>query len=231
MIPRVLYQPSIELFGIVVQEPVTSITDLLVSLTCFIAYRRIARQGRTNEIYRFFKYFFLMMALSTCLGGLIGHAFFYAFDFQWKLPGWIVSMISIMFVERAVIFHARQVMRPSLGKILSLVNIIELVVFIVLAMSTLNFSFVEIHAAYGFLLVVLPLEIFVYVRTKDRGSLMMFGVVFLAALSAFIHIAKISISQWFNHLDISHVVMIMAIIALFGAMKRMNIFEGSVSGR
>lgn len=225
MIQLVVYQPSIEIFGVIVQEPVTAVTDLILSLACFIAHRKIVRMGKTNEVYRFFKNFFLTMCLSTLLGGLVGHAFLYAFSFEWKVPGWIVSMISIMSIERAVIFHARPILKPIVGRVLSVINIIELVVFIILAITTLNFSFVEIHAAYGFLAVVLPLELIVYIKTKDKGSLLMFLAIFLSVLSAFIHIQKVALHTWFNHLDLSHVVLIITVFVLYKAMKAMNIIE------
>ena len=229
MISIAIFQPSIEIFGITIQEPVTCLTDLLVSVVCFINYRKI--KDKTNDVYHLFKYFFLAMSLSTLWGGLVGHAFMYAFDLNWKLPGWIISMISIMFMERAVIFHARPILKPLMGRILSVINIVELIIFISLAIYTLNFSFVEIHAAYGFLLVVLPLELFVYIKTKDQGSLVMFQVVLLAILSAVIHIKKISIHEWFNHLDLSHIVIMISTILLFKAMKRMNIFENRFDNR
>lgn len=228
MINPVLYQPSVRILGITIQEPVTSATDLLVSLTCFILYRKIANMGRVSKVYGLFKYFFLMMSVSTLLGGLIGHAFLYLFDFGWKIPGWIISMLSIMFIERAAIFHARPVLKPMLGRVLSVVNIVELIIFIILAVATLDFTFVEIHAAYGFLLVVFPLELFIYIKTKDKGSLLMFFVILSAVLSAIIHIKKISPHTWFNHLDLSHVVIMISIILLFKAMQQMYIFEGPI---
>jgi len=225
MIGSIINQPSIEISGITIQEPITSLTDLLVSLTCFILYLKVHRMNKTNHVYRLFKYFFITMSISTLSGGLIGHAFFYAFDFKWKLLGWIVGMISVMFIERATIFHARPLMGNSIGKIFRVINIFELAIFIAITISTLNFYFVEIHMAYGFIIVVFSFELFVYLKTKDKGSRIFMLFVLLAAITAAVHISKFSIGKWFNYLDISHVLMIISAIVLYKGIEKMQIFE------
>lgn len=197
---------SIEIGGIKVLEPVATLTDLLVAGVCFYAFTKLHRGKSKEKSVVYFKYFFLCMAVSTTLGGLIGHAFLYAFGFAWKLPGWVVGMSSVAFMERAAIKQARGTMRHGINDFLAWMNIIELAVFIFIAFYTLNFFVVEVHATYG-LLVVFFLESFVYQKRKDRESrFILFGVA-VSALAAFVHIAKFSIHTWFNYIDLSHVFM------------------------
>lgn len=199
-------QTSIEVFGIKVLEPVATLTDLLVAGVCAYAFVKLHRGGSKEKSVIYFKYFFLCMAVSTTLGGIIGHGFLYAFGFAWKLPGWVIGMSSVAFMERAAIKQARPVMHKGVNTFLAYMNIIELAGFIFIAFYTLDFFFVEIHAAYG-LLVVFFLESFVYRKNKDRESrFILFGVV-VSALAAIIHIAKISPHTWFNYIDLSHVFM------------------------
>jgi hypothetical protein len=150
------------------------------------------------------------MAIATLLGGIIGHAFFYLFSFYWKLPGWIASMIAIMFVERAVIEHTRIWLNDSVVRVLGIINIIEFLTFLALTITTLNFFFVEFHSGYGLMFVVLSLEGFLFFKTKNiAGKYMLAGVGF-AALAAIFFMTKISLHQWFNYLCISHVLMAVA---------------------
>jgi hypothetical protein len=205
---RALYpaQPSIELLGLEIREPVTSLTDLIVAGVCFYAAYRLRKTKSSERAVVYFRYFFLTMGISTTLGGLIGHAFLYAFGFTWKIPGWITGMCSVAFMERAAIMQARSAMKPAFSRFFALMNIIELAAFIIVAVATLNFFFVEIHAAYG-LLVVFLFEYFIRRKTKDAASrLVIFGVL-LSAMAAVVHLSKLSVHTWFNYFDLSHLFM------------------------
>ncbi len=197
-------------FGIRIDEPIVTITDLLVSVLCLIYAYKIHRSGKTEKTFLFFKIYFFIMGIATLLGGIIGHAFLYAFTFYWKLPGWITSMISIMFVERAAIEHTRIWLKDSVVKILGIINIIEFLTFLTLTIVTLDFFFVEFHSGYGLMFVVLSLEGFLYVKTKNPGSKYMLVGVGFAALAAIFFMNKISPHQWFNYMCISHVFMAIA---------------------
>ena len=117
-------QPSIELFGILIDEPVTTFTDLIVSAVCFYAFYKLLKIPVRNKTHTYLKYYFLGMALATAIGGLIGHGFIYIFSFAWKLPGWLVSMVSIALLERAVIEYARKLIKPAIGRFFAWLNII-----------------------------------------------------------------------------------------------------------
>ena len=130
---------TINIWGIRIDEPIVTITDLLVTVVCFIAAYKIHKSGKKEKTFIYFKIYFFTMALATLFGGIIGHAFLYAFSFYWKLPGWILSMISIMFVERAVIEHTRILLNSSIVRILGIVNIIEFLTFVTLTIISLNF--------------------------------------------------------------------------------------------
>ncbi|HEY9115904.1 MAG TPA: hypothetical protein VIN10_14490, partial [Bacteroidales bacterium] len=163
-------QPSIELFGIQINEPVTTATDLAITAVCWFAFYKLNKIPKQNNIHTYLKYYFLSMGLATAIGGLIGHGFFYLFSFEWKLPGWLTSMISIALVERAAILYARKLVPKKVGDVFAWLNIIELITFVTLTFTTLNFFFVEAHAAYGLLIVVFSFSLVVYLKTKSKGS-------------------------------------------------------------
>ncbi len=209
-------QPSIFIVGIRVDEPVTVITDLLVSVMCFYAFVKLNHHKTNNKVHSYLKYYFLTMALATGIGGLLGHGFLYAFEKSiditlevspWKLPAWLISMFSIMLVERASIEYARPIINPKIGKFFSWLNILEFITFMTITFSTLNFFFVQVHAAYGLLIVVTSFNLYVFWKQRTKGSRIFLIAVAFAALSALVFMNKWGISIWFTHFDISHLLM------------------------
>jgi len=198
-------QPSIEILGIRINEPVTTATDLVITAVCWFAFYKLNKIPKQNNIHTYLKYYFLSMGLATAIGGLIGHGFFYLFSFEWKLPGWLTSMISIALVERAAILYARRLVPKKVGDVFAWLNIIELITFVTLTFTTLNFFFVEAHAAYGLLIVVFSFSLVVYLKTKSKGSRFFLIAVAFSAVGALIFMNKLGISIWFNHFDISHI--------------------------
>lgn len=199
----------VDILGLRILEPVTTATDLIVSAVCFYAFFRLLQKNRSELYFKYFNWFFLTMGLATAIGGLIGHGFLYAFSFEWKLPGWLTSMLSISLLERASIEYAKPLLKPKLRVFLDWANIIELLLFMTLTFSTLNFFFVEVHSAFGLLVVNTPLHVYVYWKTKSEGSKYMLVAISFAMFSAIVFMNEISVHKWFNYFDISHLIMAM----------------------
>jgi len=213
-------ETSIEFFGIVMQSPVTVFTDLIVSSVCFYAFYRLNRIREAKKVIVFFKYYFLIMGFATMLGGILGHGFIHSIPFAWKLPGWVTSMLAIMLIERAAIEHTRQILKPKLIKALYLINIIELMIFMSLTFYFLDFFYVEFHSGYGLMFVVLSLQTFLYLKTKNEASKTILVAVAFAAIAALFFMTKIEMFKWFRYIDVSHVFMsISAYYFLQGALK------------
>lgn len=160
------------------------------------------------------------MGIATLFGGLFGHAFLYALSMSWKLPGWIVSMFSIMLIERAAIKHTRILLKPALVNAFAWINIIELVVFMSLAIGYLDFFFVEFHSGYGLMFVVLSLEGYLFIKTKNSASKFILIGIGIAAIAALTFMNTWSPHQWFNHISLSHCLMAFAAIFFYlGALK------------
>ena len=222
---------TVYLWGIRIDEPVVTVTDLLVSFLCFLYAYKIHQSGKTEKTFLYFKIYFFTMGIATMLGGLIGHAFLYLFDnfrgelFYWKLPGWIMSMISIMFVERAAIEHTRIYLNKSIVNSFKVVNIIEFLIFLTLTVTTLNFFFVEFHSGYGLMFVVLSLESFLFYKTRNiAGKYILTGIGF-AAVAALIFMNEISFHQWLNHISASHVLMAIAATFFYHGAIRIDMSE------
>ena len=212
---------SIDIAGLKIEEPVTAATDFLVSAVCLYAFFKL-RNVQANSTVKLFTYYFLTMALATLYGGLIGHAFLYLLAFSWKVPGWLISMISVALIERAAIRHAQPLLKPSIGKFFATLNIVELLTLTTVVLLTLNFFFVEAHAAYGLLVVVFSFELYVHKKTKGEGSRLLLIAVSISAVAATVHLTQLTINPWFNHLDFSHVLMAVAAYVFYLGVRKIK---------
>lgn len=201
------------LFDIRIDEPIVALTDLVVSALCFLFAHRLHVLPRTNSPQRLFKFYFLTMGLATLFGGVLGHAFLYAVPFAMKLPGWIISMFSIMLIERAAIRHTKILFSKKVIQVLVAVNIVEFLTFLALTIYFLDFFFVEFHSGYGLMFVVLSLEGWLYYKTRNEASKHILIGIGIAAIAALVFMNEWSPHQWFNHISLSHV--LMAIAAFF----------------
>jgi hypothetical protein len=221
--------PQIEVFGITLLEPFTVLTDLIITAVAWYAFFKI-RGGRfENPVHRLKRWFFFTMGLATAVGGILGHGLMYLYDMESKVPGWFISMISVALFERAAIFHARQYMGEKIGKIFSWINLIELCTFMFLAAYFLKFIFVEIHAIYGLFIVVFSFEMYVYQKTRDKGSYYIFIGTAWATGAALSHAMRISLHEWFNHNDVSHLGMAMAVYFYYKASLNFTVYSTKTS--
>ena len=200
-------QPSIELFGVTIMEPVVTLTDLMITAVCVFAYVQLRKQNFPGKVHQYMRWYFSVMAIATFLGGVLGHALQNEVGLAWKLPGWLISMLAVSSIERASIMFARPLLSNRFSNFLEVANIIELITFAVITFSTLNFFFIQVHSAYGLGLIVLPIHFFIFKRTQNRGSLIIVRSVLFSTLAAFFYTSKIGLGIWFNHLDIAHTVM------------------------
>jgi hypothetical protein len=211
---------TLQFFGITLFSPVTVFTDLIVSTVCFCAFFRLNGIKKAEKVIFLFKYYFLIMGFSTALGGILGHGFIHVIPFEWKLPGWVSSMVAIMFIERAVIEHTRLVLKPQIIKVLNILNIIEFITFVSLTFYFLDFFFVEFHSGYGLMFVVLSLQTMLYIKTKNEASRTLLLAVGLAAIAALFFMTKPEIYKWFRYIDVSHIFMsVSAYYFMKGALK------------
>lgn len=236
---------TIDIFGLRIDEPVTVLTDLIVSAVCFYGFFKLVQFPVKNKVHLFLKYYFLSMGIATFIGGVVGHGFLYALNASWelshdwiafitqiipenkmnaaanpwKLPGWLTSMFSVMLVERASIEYARKIIKPAIGTFFAWFNIIELLFFITITFSTLNFFFVEVHTFYGFMIIVLSFNLIIFVKTQSKGSVRFLWAVGFAAMAALVFMNQWSLYKWFNYFDLSHSLMAVSAYMFYRASK------------
>lgn len=220
MILTIPPQPDLYFWGIRIQEPMTTLTDVLVTGVCFYAFWKLRNSTSRGKAVFFIRQYFLVMGFATLFGGLVGHGFQYIFGHEGKLLGWVTSMVAVMLIERSAIEYTINLIPKRWHRFLLRLNIVELVVIMILTIYTLNFKFVEFHAIYGFMVVVFSFHLFTFAKTRDAGSrLILIGIIILVG-AMFVFNYPVVLDVWFNHNDLSHVLMaISSWLFLRGALK------------
>lgn len=222
MIP---YQnPSIYPFGIRIDEPVTTLTDFLFTAVCVFAFVK-TKHLSGNKGVNLYRWFFLLTGLSAFVSAVIGHAFLYYFGFEAKIYGWVTGILSASFAQFAALHHTRSSIGLKAFKLLQLANYLEIVFVTVLLFKVFSFVVVEIHTAYALVLNVVILESIHYKKTGSPLSKHMLIGVGIAVLAVFCHIFKLAISEWFNHLDLSHIFMCIGVYVMYRGVKHFKANE------
>jgi hypothetical protein len=215
------FQPDVSFWGIRVGEPMIALTSLLVSWFCIFAWARIGKIPRPDASLRLFRIFFLLMGLSSFIGGIVGHAFLHCLPFVYKIPGWALGMFAVTALEQVSIMRARPLLGMAKAKALTWLNIAQLVVALSVVLATLWFPVVEMHSAFGFLLVVVPLETMIFFKTRSAVSRFVLGGILLLVGAVTMHILKISAGVWFCYFDKAHLFMCGAVWMFMLAAERL----------
>lgn len=202
--------PTIYLGSIRIDEPITVLTDLLVVGVCFFSFLKTRGNGQSTAI-KLYRWFILTTGISTFVSAIIGHAFLYSFDFNAKIFGWVTGIGCIIFAQFAALHHSREIIGEKNFRLLSWLNTAEIVLAFILLFVVFSFVIVEIHSALGLILTVVVLESIVYKQTKSELSKGFIIGIAIAVLAILCHIFKLAISVWFNHMDLSHIIIAVAI--------------------
>jgi hypothetical protein len=206
---------TIFISGIRLDEPVIALTDLVLSVLCFYFFLRLSRLAQKQALHRYLLFYFFSVGIATGTGGIINHGLLYMFDPDWRLVCLLTSLVSIALIERVSLEYARKLLSLKTYRILSILNIVGLLTFIVLTLVTMNFFMVGLYFAYGILIIVGMLNIHLYTRTRDPGSRQFLFAVGFSTLTALVYLNKWSLHQWFNYLAVSHVLMIFATVFFY----------------
>lgn len=204
---RAYIQPSVEILNLRIDEPITTATDLLLAAICFFAYFRIRQLESTGRIRWYFKYYFLTLGLGALTGGLLGHAFFYKLSPEWKLVSWLLTLLSVGLMAHALLEMARPYVKPRITKLIFRTNLFVLAIATFYTLWTLAFLPVKYYTIFGMVVLVGSLSLFIYQRTASRGLVKLMVALGIGLLSVLIFSYELGLSPWFNHNDISHLIL------------------------
>lgn len=215
--------PSVEIFNVRVDEPMTVLTDLVLALVSFYAWFRIRKMDSSEKVKPYFNYFFLTLGFAALSGGLLGHAFLYRLAPAWKLVSWIFTLASVAILAQGLTLLARPLLRPSLIRLTSRVNMLVLVLALFYTLWTLAFSGVKYYTIFGMVVVVGSFSWLIFQKTRGRGMTQFMFAVGIGILSAVVFSYDWGLGPWFNHNDISHLILSVSTFAIYkGAVAIME---------
>jgi hypothetical protein len=145
----------------------------------------------------------------------VGHGFIYALDFSWKLAGWLPAILSVLLLELAALEYARPFLNLTLIKALYGINIAVALAVTVFTIYHVDFKFVELHSAYGMLLMFLPLHVLIYKRSRHPGSRYMMYSVLILISTLLVFRIPIVLHTYFNHLDLAHMIICVTVLLMW----------------
>ena len=215
-----LKNPDIFILGMRIQEPITTLTDIFVTIVCFYAAAQTKKKLAPGSQRNYFSFYFILMGLSTLFGGVCGHAFQYELGLIGKLPGWLISTAAILLFALATIKLTMPILSIKARRALNALILIESVVSFLLIAKTHDLKYVQFHATFGLLLVSTSLHAIMAFKKINEGSKYIIAGVGVSAIMAIIFNLQLAISQWFNHMDIAHVLMGLTIWLFLKGVKR-----------
>jgi len=205
--------PSVNILNVRLDEPVTTLTDIIIAAICFYAFFRLIRISGKQHLY--LTYFFLILGTGTFLGGVIGHGFLYLLSPGWRLPGWLISMVSVATIQHASIMIFSKYASRLTIRMLTWQNILVLTAFMVLTTVTQDFMLTVVYTTYGLLIVVGSLHMINYAKSRSQGSLWFLAAVGTGLASGIVFVFKWNLFEWINNMDVSHMLLAFAVYIIY----------------
>lgn len=221
---------EIEIIGIIILEPLASLTDILTGIISLMLAYFLWRRKSPNKSMKLFMYYFLFTGLATVCAGTIGHGLLYYISTDWKILGWSLSAIGIFFFELASFEYFKKEIRTNIFLNMKILIKVQLIVFFILLILhfTRSFTLVQLNATFCYFGIILPLYSYSIYGWKLNTSWLVIAAIILASITALVYNMKITINQWFNHHVFTHVLMAMYMLLIYYAVVRLHtVFKDS----
>jgi hypothetical protein len=219
-------QPPIYISGLRIGEPVTAVTDFLVTAVCFYAFYKLRDLPNSNRKY--FRLYFLLLGLAVLWGGFAAHAFAYFLSQAWKVPGWLASTWAVSLLAVGMV-RQHQNLIAKFSKLIYLIILLELLFVTGATLYSLEFRWAGFHSAFGLLFIVSTLSVWSYFKFRDTGSKLMLIGVGIFILSGLVFTLQLKMHTWFNHVDLTHVFLTVAAYVFYRAIVKMEPLPSSNS--
>lgn len=208
---------SLDFFGLILFEPMTVLTDLILFLICLFFTSEL-HKNTTLKIVNRWKLFFVFIGISTFLGAVTHGLFHYPegrIFLSVYLSMHIASGYAVYFAESATIhLFASNKSKALLKKLI----VLKLFLMIIATLYFQNFMVVVINTALGFLSIIW-FKTIKYFKGHIGSGFISTGIIF-AILTGIIHGNKISLHAWLNHNDISHFILMISLSLIFIGVRK-----------
>lgn len=191
-------------------EPVTVITDFILAVFCIWYYKSILNFN-SKKSYQFnWAMFFLCMALVTMLGSWAhaisckGYVLYHKIVWGCML---LASGTAVYFAQMAAI-HL-EIKSARVRRNLQRLAVVQLICFVICVFVFMDFRVVAFDSLIG--LVEVVILCFPKNTYHLRYKLMVSTGFLISFFTVYINQKKLSLSVWFNHNDVSHVIMFISL--------------------
>lgn len=197
---------SINIFDTIFYEPLTFVTDLLLTGFGFYFFY-VLQKNNPRKVESSWSLFFLYISLSTLVGG-IGHVLGNEYFLKIRFLSWILSGVAIYFIEMAVCYEKET-------KQFKPIFLTQLFLFLISIFYFKHFLVVSANSLIGIGLVALVYYARMYIKTRDISPGFISLGILVAFTPVFLNAFKIKILTWFNYNDLSHLIMILCLYFMF----------------
>lgn len=208
-------QPSIEVLNLRIDEPITTFTDLLFAAVCFYAFFKIRKLGYAGKVKWYFKYYFLCLGFGALFGGIFGHAFLYRLSPGWQLLSWVCTVLAVALIIHALLELSKPLVGIRFTRWMSRVNWLIMAFALFYTLWSLAFSPVKYYSIFGLVVVVGSLSFYLFLKTGNRGLTVLMAAIGVGIISALVFSFEWGLSPWFNHNDISHVILSFSVLGMY----------------
>ena len=214
-----------QIFGLNLAEPNAFIGDYILGFFSIYLAIKINRLNSEMPFFKNWKLFFVSLGTGFFLGG-IGHSMFLYFGVYGKYSGWLLSIISVTYLEAAILsIHPN----TEKGKLLFVISKIKMFVAISLEIGVLVFVNLTndpqrglwvplINSGIGFIFCLGYISHkYQKIITNSFRSLKI-GLVLMVP-AAIIQYFKISIYPWLDRNDIGHFLLAITFFMYWKAIK------------
>lgn len=190
-------------------------SDTLLAIFLIFWGLKIKAWELPNNFNKTWGIFFLLVGLSAFIGGW-GHSLTYYFDKKLLLVSWTISIIAVLNLE---IGHSQAWGLPSKWHgILYL----KAILFAGLTIFYEDFQWVKMDMTLGIVGLVLPVLALFYKKTQQKGySIILLGLL-ANGLSGAVHSLHLSLSTYFDHRDLAHLISIICFGIIFSGLKTLK---------
>ncbi|MDH3441333.1 MAG: hypothetical protein OEM63_11320 [Gammaproteobacteria bacterium] len=215
--------PTIDIFGLTLSEPMTTVTDYLVTAVAWwLGAKLIARHGFGGGPAQLWGIGFLWVGLGAFLGGT-SHGFAVylgdpAYAAIWKATVYSIGLSASFAVAGSI---GSSTVRDSSKRLLHALNVAAFAVYGVWMINHSGFVFVILHYVPAMTAIAL-LHVYAYLQDRaPHASLIIAGVV-ATLLGAAIQRSGFSLHRHFNHNDLYHLVQVGSLVLFYLGVVRLT---------
>ena len=229
---------SIEFMGLILYEPITYLSNILLAMFSLFWYTRLRREDSGDSMSQSFSRYFLFMALAPLISGQ-AHLFDYYIDHNFfHVLGWSNIAVATYYFKRGSAMDFSLKVKDKLNWIFIVLLIASISTYVLyqffgdidLDKTTIGvpgFAAVSIFTAISYVGFIVPLNYIKLQRDKNAGSgLILLGIV-LTIGTLVVHSKKFSLSPHLNYNVLAHVILIFCYYLYFlGMRKKIRGYEG-----